>query len=228
LIHDVDKKLVEWVSSVAAAVAQDVAVVLDRPRDEAPSRPTVSVYLLEFDHTLPTQRLPRRPLEISLRYLVTAAAADAGQAHGLLESLIFTALERPDLQVDLKPLPAEIWAAFGVAPRPAFTLRHPLVLERPSAAPRVLKPAEINVDLAITLRGVVQTRDGAPVPFARVELPAHASTYTDEKGRFDFGLVPAGADEEPLRIVAKGVEELIPSKRGASGALVVRFDPKEK
>jgi hypothetical protein len=227
LIHDVDNDLVRWLASVAEEVLDDVAIVWQRPSDDALPRPTVSVYLLELDHMVPTQRSPRRPLEVSLRYLITTSAADAVQAHKLLAALIFAALERPDLQVELKPLPPEIWAAFGAAPRPAVTVRCPLVLERPPLAPRVLKPAEIHVDQAIPMRGVVVTPGGAPVPYARVELPAHAATYTDDKGRFDLGLVPAGAGEELLRVVAKGLDKLIASERSESGALLVRFDPKE-
>jgi hypothetical protein len=219
-----DQRLATWVSSVAG----DAEVVFDRPRDDDVAKPTVSVYLLALDNSLPTQRSQRRPLEIALHYLLTTAAPDFAEAHRLLASLVFAALERPDLQVDLRPLAPEIWAAFRTAPRPALLLRQPLVLERPSRVPRVRTPAEINLDLAQPLSGVVLTPSGAPVPYARVEVPAlNLSAYADAEGRLDLGLVPKDAREAPLRVVAKGADETVIPERRSDGALVIRFDPKE-
>jgi hypothetical protein len=224
LIDDIDRALASWVSTIVGAAD----VVLGRPSDDAGVRPTVGLYLLELDHTLPTHRSERRPLEIALRYLVTTSAPDVEQAHRLLGSLVFAALERTDLQVDLRPLAPEIWAAFGVTPRPAFTLRHPLVVERPSRVGRVRTPAEITLGSATGLNGVVLTKADVPVPYARVELPGlDASTYTDVDGRFDLGAVPSDARTKPFRVVAKGADELAPAETGADGRLVIRFDPKE-
>jgi hypothetical protein len=224
MIHDVDRDLASWVSSVAG----DVDVIHDRPRDDVLDRPTVFVYLLALDHALPTQRSERRPLEISLRYMLTTGGADVEQAHRLLATLVFAALERADVHVDLTPLAPELWAAFGVAPRPTLILRRALIVERPARVGRVRSPAEINLTPARGLRGVVLTKAGVPVPHARVELPAlKVSAYSGIDGWFDLGVVPEAAHDAPLRVVAKGTDALLPAERGDDGRLVIRFDPKE-
>jgi hypothetical protein len=54
-----------------------------------------------------------------------------------------------------------------------------------------------------------------------------AVTYTDAQGRFQFGAVPAHALSRPLRVIAKGLEVVVPERARTDEPLVIRFDPKE-
>jgi hypothetical protein len=136
MIDEVDQRLRAWVGRVLG----EVPVSLDVPERESVDR-TVGLYLLELSPA-PEGRTMRRPrLRVSLCYLVTTGADTPEQAHRMLGELVFAALEEPDFEVDVTPVPVALWSALGVAPRPAFRLRVPLERERPMpVVPRVRVP----------------------------------------------------------------------------------------
>ncbi|HZH77837.1 MAG TPA: hypothetical protein VEY88_17555, partial [Archangium sp.] len=43
------------------------------------------------------------------------------RAHHVLGQLVFAAMEEPEFEVDLAPLPVALWSALGVPPRPALS-----------------------------------------------------------------------------------------------------------
>lgn len=222
MIEEVDRKLQEWVSSVVG----DVEVRFDVPRDRP--GPAVWIYLLDLQSALPEQRGERRPLQMSLRYLITTWADEEPRAHALLGKLALAALERNDAQVELRGPSPETWSALGVAPRPAFFMQLPLVVARPLAAGRIRRLPDIHIQQARSWSGVVLTSDDVPVADARVELTQTASiTHTDERGRFSFGVVPEEPRDKPLKISAKGQELTVTAQRVAGKPLLIRFDPRE-
>ena len=223
MFDDVDRSLGEWV----ATVAEGADVSFDAPGADV-ERATVRLDLLNLHNGVPTRRDQQANLEISLHYLVSVEAPDAQVAHRLLGKLVLAAQERSDFLVELRAVEPSLWAAFGVAPRPAFILQCPFTLERPVRAPRIRKPAEVRVSPVGDVNGVVLSRDDVPIVRARIELPdIGAVSYTDANGRFHFGAVPMQTTARPLRIVARGTELRISERVRPDQPLVIRFEPQE-
>jgi len=225
VIDEVDRELAQWISGVV----DGVDVHLSPPSDGVGERPSVYLHLMELTPAAPTQQVPRPQPEMALRYLVTTAAGQAAIAHRVLGTLAEAAARRRDLTVEFKPPAPELWQAFGVSPRPAFSILHRWLLGEAKTLVRVRTPAEIRIEHGRSLCGVVVTPGGLPVANARVELPGHASAVrTDRVGRFRFGAVPGGLRGRSLRILAHGLEKLLPVEEDAGGEVVIRFDPEEE
>ena len=203
MIDTVDERLKSWAQSVLGPI--DVS--LDPPAEAVDGR-HVGLYLLALAESPALRTVEPAPLQISLRYLVTTWSEDIGEAHRLLGQLVFAAMDYHEFEVDLAPVPIEVWTAFGVAPRPAFQLRVPLRRER-SVPPtrRVRKPLHVDVTPVTTFHGVVLGPEDVPVARARVEIPAlETATRTDLRGVFAFEAVPAEPMPRRLLVRAKGKE----------------------
>lgn len=229
VIDEADLSLKDWVSSVVEGVAVDLTAPAVPTEAQGGSR--VGLYLLELADA-PVQRERRRATQqLRLRYLVTTWAATAEEEHRLLGELVFAALDREDMEVDLAPVPVAAWSAFGLPPRPAFVLQVPLARERRAApVPRVREPLVMRVVPSVPLVGRVLGPGDIPLASALVELPGLAlSTQTDLQGRFRFAQVPAEPPEKHLRVRAKGevrsfTAELAP---GTSDPVTIRFELQE-
>ena len=226
MIDEVDHRMKSWVGRVLG----DAPVSLVAPDRDSVDR-GVGLYLLELAPAPPPRTSRRPPLRVSLCYLVTAGGDSPERAHHLLGELVFAALEEPDFEVDLSPVPVPLWTALGVPPRPAFRVRVPLERERPMpAVPRVKEPLITRAVPSVALPGRVVGPGDIPIPGALVELPSMGlSVRTDTKGRFRFASVPADTPLGRLEVRAKGevlavrAEEL-PTEEGA---LLVRLPLKE-
>jgi hypothetical protein len=182
-------------------------VSLAPPRDSATGR-GVSLYPMELrDAPLP-RGAKSPPLQISLRYLVTAWSSDPAEVHRLVGTLAFAALEHPEMEVDLAPLEPAAWSAFGVIPRPSFFLQVPLQQARPETMARpVLQPLVLRKAEVRSLEGLVLGPEAIPLPDVQVELPGlQRSARTDSKGRFSFAAVPAEPPPRRFRVLARGVQ----------------------
>jgi hypothetical protein len=223
MIDEADQELRDWVVSVIP----NANVITELPQ-AAGERPAIHLFLLEVQNGVPNQREHARSFEFLLRYLVTVSAADSEAAHRLFGQLLLAAMERSDCQVELRAFTPEFWIAIGASPRPAFFLVRPLVIARAQQVTRVRQPVELRFSPSATLSGVVLTRFDTPVARARVEMvDSTAVTYTDARGRFQFGAMPAHALAKPLRVIAKGLEVVVPQRARTDEPLVIRFDPKE-
>lgn len=202
MIPDADGRLVEW----ARQVAGDVTVSLAPPGRDEEGSPGVGLYLWELASEAPAQTFDGRRVSLGLRYLVTTWADAPSEAHRLLGDLVFAAFRSPDHEVDLSPVPVEVWRAFGVPPRPSFRLRVPVDVDtaaRPAA--RVTEPLELHASSLRELEGKVVSAAGGPVPEALVEIPAlDRRTRTDGAGRFRFPAVPSDPPVTTLRVSGKG------------------------
>lgn len=125
MIDDVDQRLKAWVAEVVGEQPVTLA---------APERATVdkgvNLFLLELGAAPPARSVRRVPLQFSVCYLITVGAETPERAHQLLGELVFSALEMPGLDVDLTPVPLELWTSLGVPPRPSFRVRLPVRRER--------------------------------------------------------------------------------------------------
>lgn len=221
MIERIDRRLAEW----AAAVLEGPRIELSPP-GEGGDGSGISLYLMDLRHAPAARGGERPPRQVVLRYLVTAWADEPTEAHRLLGELAFAAMEA-DLEVELDPLPLELWRAFGVLPRPAFVLRMPLRRERPKpAVPRVRQPLVLRAEPTASLSGAVIGPGEMPIAGARVELPAIArSTHTDHRGRFAFAAVPASGTRT-VRVTAKG-REISVAAGAEEGPLLIRLQPTE-
>ena len=224
MIETIDQQLKDWVNSTTAGTD----VHLNMPPAEV-DRPTVFLHLYEIDQAIPSRRDGPKPIELVLNYLVTTRAAEVSEAHKLFSEVLFAALESPELEVDVKPLPLSAWHAFGLAPQPAFKVSVTLVRERPTTDALITEPVQAELTELRRIEGVVLSTSGIPISQARIEVPGtKVSTYTDRGGRFSLRTVPALTDKKALKIVARGLEQVVSKPLRAGEPLVIRFQPQEK
>lgn len=227
MIDRVDERLEKW--AAAALGKEKVEVTFAFP--PAVKR-GVGLHLLEVLPAPPLRTPKRPPLQLTLRYLVTASAENPADAHRILGELAFAALENPDFDVEIEPLPPAVWTALGVPLRPAFVLRVPLRRERPEPpVRRVRMPLVIRNAPMRPFTGLVVGPGGIPIVGARVEAPSLGqAAETDVRGRFRFPGVPVGMDLRALRVFAKGLEVDVKLDRPApaDAPLVIRMDALEE
>lgn len=229
MINRVDERLEAW---VGASMGKEKVDVTFAPLAGAPpAKKTVGLHLLEVLPT-PVLRTPKRPpLQLTLRYLVTASAEKPEEAHRLLGDLAFAALENPEFDVEVESVGPAVWTAIGVPMRPAFVLRIPLRKERPEPpVRRVRMPLVIRNAPMRPFTGLVVGPGDIPIPGALVDAPSLGQTAeTDVQGRFRFPGVPVGLSLKLLRVRAKGLVATInldrPSAKDAP--IVIRMDALE-
>lgn len=220
MIQEMDQRLTAWVESVLGSVP----LFLDPPT--LTFQHGIGLYLLELVGSPPPRTSHRPPLQLLLRYLVTAWAEEPEAAHRLLGDLVFAAMESEAFTVDLAPLPAATWAAFGLAPRPSFLLCVPLRKERPEPATKpVREPLVIHPTPFATLQGTVLAADDHPRAGVQVELvELQRSTRTDGQGRFAFASVPV--TPLTLRVRTREQELTMPTPTTADALpIVIRLTP---
>jgi Pvc16 N-terminal domain len=223
VIEQADARLAEWAGAVAGTGVQ---VALSAPVNQ-PSGTGVSLFLMDLVSLPPMRGQRRAPLQLALRYLVTAWGADPHAEHRLLGELVAAAMQEEDFEVLLAPTPPETWLALGASPRPAFVLQVPVRQARPEpAVPRVRGPLVVRGVGLAPLAGVVLGPGDIPVAAARVEVPsAGAVAETDPDGRFRFPMLPVEPRQKLVRVRARGrqidVEIAQPEE---SGPVVIRFD----
>jgi hypothetical protein len=201
VIEEIDQRLEDW----AAALLPGVSISLEAP-GPPPQTKQVDVYLLDVSQTPAPRTVKRPPLQLSLRYLVTAWAETTKEAHRMLGNLMFAAMQDASMQVELEAAPLTLWSAFGTTPRPSFLLRVPLSLEHPeTVAKPVLQPMIIRTKPVCNFNGLLIGRPGGhPLAGVAVGVPALGlSARSDRNGRFTFPTVPSQLPLD-VRISAKG------------------------
>lgn len=204
MVEEPQELLEGWIGSVRKGVRVSYAPPPATPADAL----GVSLYLVELRR--PARLGAQRPdrLELALAYLVTASAKDPAEAHDLLIELCFSAMEQPDLDVDLDPAGVALWQSLGLPPRPSFRLVVPLRRKRQRAAVApVLRPLAVRAAALAAIAGRVRTPDDVAVPNAAVEIPAlDRRATTDRRGRFLLDGVPGPPAPLSLRVRARGRE----------------------
>jgi hypothetical protein len=202
-IELVQEQLKRWIRSVLG----QVNISLEAPGGTS-SEQDINLYLMALEHAPPARGSYRPPLQIALHYLVTAWANEPESAQKLLLQLAFSGMEHAAYNVLFKPLGANEWLAFGIAPRPSFILQTPLYLERPE--PEVALVRELPEWQKIPLRALFGQvvipvhKTDVPLMGARVELLGlNLATRTNEQGRFRFPAVPVEPRSKRLRVRAK-------------------------
>ncbi len=223
MIDQADRDLKEWVKSIVAGVD----VVLAQPK-QLDGKHGVSLYLLALAEPRPAWMNRQPATRFALRYLVTAWAEGDEEAHGLLGKLVQAVMEKREYELDLAELPANMWTALGIAPRPAFTLYVPLHVERPEPLTRLVQePLVVRGAPVMSLHGIVLGPGDVPIVGASVELPAlQLSDHTDARGRFYFSTVLGEPDGIQLQVKARGRVRSVTVEQPTSDRepLAIRFD----
>ena len=222
-IDQVTTSLSEWAKQVT-----QVADVSQEPPETSSCALGVSVYLLDVVRKPPLRGPRRPPLQVWLRYLVSASGQEPTAVHHTLHQLVFAALARPDLEVEETPVPAQLWSALGTVPRPAFVLRYPLRVEQHELSVPLVRQANLRPIVASpTLHGRLLVPHAGPagetigLAAARVEAPGtRRSATTDHSGYFRLENVLPDADGSiRLRVQAKGhTFETTVHETGTAGA----------
>ncbi len=217
-IDDVDRALIEWVANVV----EQVEVTLE-PKS-ARTGQGVCLQLVALASAPPPRGQKRSPHQVLLRYQLTTWAERPEHAHKLLSDLLFAALERSDLEVDLAPMPHPT----NGLPVPGFILQVPLHRERPEARATLVRgPLKVVTSPARPMFGVVLGPQDFPMVGALVELPSlDLSSRTDHLGRFSFAAVPSGTPPLTLRVRAKGAVQVFTAPV-VDEAVTIRFELKE-
>jgi hypothetical protein len=213
VIDKIESQISAWIT----ATQDNVPVHTVAPGELAREK-CIGLYLLDLLPAAPGEQGSVKSFQISLRFLVTAWADTPEEAHRLLGELALRVTEHPDYDLELTPLSAEGWAAFGVAPRPSFMLRAQLRKERKLPAVKLIRePMALSESPLTALQGVVVGPNDTPITGAYVELISpQRSTYTDQQGRFTFTAVPAEPSRKKLRVKAKGRELAVLAEHGAN------------
>ncbi len=202
MIEDVDQHLADWITSV---LSKEIEVSLLPPGNMG-NKKVVGLYLKDILPSVPHQGTRRPPLQVLLRYLITSWAKNPQESHRMLGLLLFAAMEHPGYEVELTPIPSEVWKAFGIIPVPAFMLRLPLRVERSEKPVQLIRsPIEIKKSNLASMKGMVLGPNKIPLTNARVELSTHnLVARTDAKGRFLFPSVPTQPPQKKVCVTARG------------------------
>jgi hypothetical protein len=201
MVDHFDERVRNWVLSVA----EGAEVWMGPPNVQRPGS-GVGLYLLEVMKA-PPPATPKRPapLQLTLKYLVTAWSEKPEGANELLVKLILAAMENEDFEVETEALSMNLWTALGTPPRPSFLMRVPLSHERSAPPVKLVRhPLTVRMSPTSSFHGTVLGPDEIPLSECRVEIPAlRLSTSTDYKGRFCFPCVPSEGTKN-LLIKARG------------------------
>ena len=146
MVSDVDSEVEAWLASSLATLKVAMSVSTLSPGASV-AHEGVNVYLLS---ALPAPCLrgkARPPLQIDLRYLVTISHPDPKVEHRVFGELLAAAMEHaasaaiPKFDVEGEAMPAAVWTALQMVPRPALILRLSRERSRPSIKlPRLVEP----------------------------------------------------------------------------------------
>jgi hypothetical protein len=223
VIEGTVRSLREW----AAAVAGDAEVTVGPPGVDGPR--SINLYLLELGERPASRGTTSAPLQLALRYLVTARSDDPEDAHRMLVDLAFSAMDEADLELDLRAMSPELWLALDAPPQPAFIVS--VAVRRRRTEPRsvpVRLPLRVTPGRMIPLEGRVVGPGGVPLADATVELPdQRVAIRTDGHGAFRFAAVPAAPARTRLRVRRRGREISLAVLPDPKKPIVIELDPRE-
>lgn len=223
MIDQADRDLQAWIQSVIP----EIGIVLAPPQQMI-GKQGVSLYLLALAKPSPAWMNRQPTSQITLRYLITTWAANDEEAHRLLGKLIYAVMEKREYELDLTELPAPLWAALGIAPRPSCTLIAPLAFVQPEPVSHLVQgPLVVRGAPIKSLHGVVLGPGNIPVVGASVELSALSlRSHTDAHGCFHFSSVPAEPHSMQLLVTARGYTQsvIVEHPPSEKEALAIHFD----
>lgn len=221
-----NQRLETWIRTVLTGPA----VSFEPPRDTA-DEGAIWIHLLDLLPSPATSPSPRPSLCLSVRYLLTAWGQSPEAEHQLLGELVVAAMQCTEFDVEFQPVDMAFWQAFALPPRPGFTVRLRIEIERPRPAiPLIRTRARVRETGVTSLSGQVLGTGSVPLSGAEVSVPSlRLTTRTDHRGGFRFTSVPTGLASGSLRVRARGFERTVPlaGSAGRAAPLVIHFDIEE-
>ncbi len=228
MIDEIDTELTDWVKG---ALGKEKAEIFIGAPKESVKETTVTLSLVALLPTPTPRTAARPPLKLVLRYLVSVQAQDSGDAHRILGTLAFSAMERPAFEMESEAPEVSLWAALGVPLRASFAIRVPLLKTRPEPkAKRVRFPLVIKTSPVRTISGVVLGPGDIPIMGARVEIPGSGrAVQTDPLGHFVIPGVLREFGPRAIQVRAKGALETVPLdlKAGPTDSLIIHLNSLE-
>ena len=126
MVHLVDQRLKVWVQGIA----KEMDVSLAPPNPQKTGR-GVCLYLMEIAQAPPPSTGKLSPLQLALRYLVTAWSDEPEHAHRVLGELMFAAMENPGVFCEWSAIqPPSRYGQLLACPHVLLLCRIPLRKER--------------------------------------------------------------------------------------------------
>jgi hypothetical protein len=145
----------------------------------------------------------REPFRFRVRHVAVPGGRPDAAAE-VLDRIVVAAVAAGQPTIVLEPLSPQLWLALGVTPRLALTLDVAASVVPPSPEqPLVREPLRVDGRPVVPLRGRIVGPGDVPLAGIHVQLASTgAATYTDARGQFSFGAVPAGLSAQ-LRLRVK-------------------------
>jgi hypothetical protein len=219
-----DDYLQAWV----ARHCPEAAVSFDAPGPEAPEGRGVGFRLVEVTPIPPRRGVSQGAFEANMTYWVSTWGSDVHDAHEMLDTLLFAALQDPTFVTRGVSIDTAAWGALNVELRPGFLLSAAIQRDLTQVlAPQVQRPVEVTGVSMTNLAGVVLGVSGAhevALQNARVAVRGSRRTVaTDREGRFVLHGIPPDPPVSELVVQARGRRQHIPIEAQADGTYVLRF-----
>src|SRR5690349_5859757 len=192
------------ISGALADLCDWLAVVLGEATPVRASAPTpasdgVDVWPLDL---LADGASPEGPIRLRVRHLIVPAGP-LPAAVAVLDRVIAAVAADDRYRPVFEPLPAHLWTAAGIVPRPALVLDVPVQVGRPVAAvPRVRGELSVHVVPVHAIRGRVVGPGAVPLPGITVSAGGRTAR-TDRRGEFTLPGLP-GDRAVPLQLSGRG------------------------
>jgi hypothetical protein len=142
------------------------------------------------------------PIRLRVRHLIVPAGP-LPDAVAVLDRVIGAVAADDRYRPVFEPLPAHLWAAAGIAPRPALVLDVPVRVERPvTAVPRVRGELSVHVVPVHPIHGRVVGPGAVPLPGITVTAGGRTA-QTGPRGEFTLPGLP-GDRTVPLHLSGRG------------------------
>lgn len=192
-IRDALVDLCDWLS-VVLGHATPV-----RASTPTPAENGVDVWPLEL---LADGASPDGPIRLRVRHLIVPAGP-LPAAMAVLDRVVAAVAAEDRYRPVFEPLPAHLWAAAGIAPRPVLVLDVAVQVGRPVAAvPRVRGELAVHVVPVRAIHGRVVGPGAVPLPGITVTAGGR-SARTDPRGEFTLPGQP-GDRTVPLHLSGRG------------------------
>lgn len=230
---DGDRHLRAWLASIVDGPVRDGMPTNDPAPSDDDGELTLCVVDLVPETTMSVDVHRSGSAAVWLRHLVCATHPGSSAALGALGVVMARLVDptrldagAPTVQFDPAATTTHLWAALGVAPRPAVVLRTRAVFSRDAAlVPRVTSPLRVVGGPVLVLRGRLVGPGEVPLVGADVSVPAvGASARTAPDGSFVLAGVPSGPLAVAVRAKGRSFDVDLDA---ADSPHTVRCDPRE-
>ncbi len=191
-IEDADTFLEQWITATAGVGEVSFSHPLHSPDK------SINAFLYSLSPAPSRDINSESPVRFTLNYLVSVKNKNTREAHAVLSTLVFSALEHPDL-ITVFP-PAELLAMLNPEILPGLGISLAAARFRKLQQPKLVrKPLIIEPAMYQKTKGLIVSKHGKALNNVKVSLPSiHHHAVTNETGEFTFSFFPANIGAEDL------------------------------